>query len=338
MRENPQIFRKKPLKLPIKGCRGLWMQVNRRRAQRKPLQKKYSISWQDENRTTHSAQVQGTDVSDSGVSLRCPQEVRTGTLLYIQAEDGDPTWYGIVRHSARRGDFYHIGIELDESSKTRSSVEIEDALDYYEFLQISPNAQSETLHRVYRFLASRYHPDNPETGDPEKFLLLNRAYEVLSEPMRRAQYDEFRKARPACRHEIFESVDFLDGIEGEMNRRLAVLSLLYRKCRGSIHDPSISLLDLEAHMGFPREYLDFTIWYLRSKKYVTQDDGAALALTSSGVDYVEANYSSLPLMGKLLNAGCRPASGAEGKNTNPKHAAQTLILHPAGSVPVNADR
>ena len=39
--------------------------------------------------------------------------------------------------------------------------------DYYEFLQISPNAQTSTIHRVYRFLAGRLHPDIAETGDAE---------------------------------------------------------------------------------------------------------------------------------------------------------------------------
>ena len=39
--------------------------------------------------------------------------------------------------------------------------------DYYEMLQISPNADSETIHRVYRILAQRYHPDNHDTCDPE---------------------------------------------------------------------------------------------------------------------------------------------------------------------------
>ena len=43
--------------------------------------------------------------------------------------------------------------------------------DYYEFLQISKNAEPDTIHRVYRFLAARFHPDNPESGDEEKFFL-----------------------------------------------------------------------------------------------------------------------------------------------------------------------
>ena len=38
-------------------------------------------------------------------------------------------------------------------------------VDYYEILQISPNAEPETVHRVFRLLAQRCHPDNAETGN-----------------------------------------------------------------------------------------------------------------------------------------------------------------------------
>lgn len=65
--------------------------------------------------------------------------------------------------------------------------------DYYEFLQISPNAEPSTIHRVYRFLAGRLHPDNPGTGDAEKFLQLKKAFDVLSDPERRAEYDVILK-------------------------------------------------------------------------------------------------------------------------------------------------
>jgi curved DNA-binding protein CbpA len=43
-------------------------------------------------------------------------------------------------------------------------------LDFYELMQISPNAEPETVQRVYRMLAARYHPDNTQTGDPELFV------------------------------------------------------------------------------------------------------------------------------------------------------------------------
>jgi DnaJ-class molecular chaperone len=43
------------------------------------------------------------------------------------------------------------------------------AQDYYETLQISPNAEPETIHRIFRLLAQRFHPDNQETGDSVRF-------------------------------------------------------------------------------------------------------------------------------------------------------------------------
>jgi curved DNA-binding protein len=184
------------------------------------------------------------------------------------------------------------------------------ACDYYEFLQISPDAKPETIQRVYRFLAARYHPDNRQTGDLEKFLLLTRAYEVLSDPKRRAQYNSTTK-RELPPGTLFESVDFMDGIDGEMNRRIAVLSLLYRQCRANVHTPHVSMLDLEAQIGVPREYLDFTVWYLRSKKYVKQEDNGDLALTCLGVDYIESNRSNFPLLYKRLHGmrACDANSG-----------------------------
>jgi curved DNA-binding protein CbpA len=41
--------------------------------------------------------------------------------------------------------------------------------DYYEILEISPNANSETIERIFRYLALRYHPDNQDSGDLPRF-------------------------------------------------------------------------------------------------------------------------------------------------------------------------
>ena len=46
------------------------------------------------------------------------------------------------------------------------------ATDYYEILRVGPQADEETLERVYRTLAERFHPDNPGTGDRQIFLRL----------------------------------------------------------------------------------------------------------------------------------------------------------------------
>jgi len=42
--------------------------------------------------------------------------------------------------------------------------------------------------------------------------------------------------------------------------------------------------------GRPREHLEFTIWYLGQKKFVTRDDNSRLVITAEGVEYLEANY------------------------------------------------
>jgi curved DNA-binding protein len=161
-------------------------------------------------------------------------------------------------------------------------------LDYYEVLQINRNADMETVHRVYRFMATRFHPDNSKTGDLERFLLLRQAYQVLSDPEKRQQYDTATASADTEPLEIFELQEFIDGTEGEINRRLGVLSILYRRRRRNDGSPTMSLLDLEKRMSLPREYLDFTLWYLRAKGYVKAEDNSDYALTAAGVDYLES--------------------------------------------------
>lgn len=284
------------------------MYMNTRREPRILSRKTYSISWKDEAGITQAVEAEGIDISFSGVGIRCPVEVRTGQNVYIQAQDGRPTGAAVVRHCTRRDTAFIIGLELEEETRKTSSHPPDHAADYYEFLQISPRAEHETINRIYRYLAGRFHPDNPQTGDPEKFLLLNRAFEVLSDPQRRAEYDATLDSEHGQPLPEFAAVDFMDGAEGEVNRRVAVLSLLYRRCRTNPDDPKVSLAELETQMGFPREYLDFTTWYLRNKKYITREDNSDFALTVLGVDYVESNYSKLPVLRRLLNAASEPAA------------------------------
>ena len=176
--------------------------------------------------------------------------------------------------------------------------------DYYETLQISPNADPETIHRVYRIMAARFHPDNPTTGSLERFLQLREAYQTLSDPSMRAEYDEGRTNFQAQAMPVFWQKSFVDGIEGETNRRLGVLSLLYQRRRVSEAKPGISVMELERRMAFPREYLNFTLWYLRSKGFVSRmDDNSDYALTSAGVDFVESSSNSNKMIRELLATG-----------------------------------
>ena len=185
-------------------------------------------------------------------------------------------------------------------------------IDYYEFLQISTNADTDTIHRVYRFLASRVHPDNPASGDAEMFHLLKTAYDVLSNPDTRAEYDASRKRNVFEEAPLSNSVDFMDSIDGELNRRLAVLAVLYYRRRTSPHLPEVSLAEIEEKMGFPRDYLDFTLWYLSKKGYISKSDNAQFILTAEGVDFVESQRSRLPVLNRLLTSGNSPVTAASG--------------------------
>src|SRR5262249_2245356 len=69
------------------------------------------------------------------------------------------------------------------------TVSTEAFVDYYELLQLSPHADDDTIHRVFRHLAKRHHPDAQAGGDPERFKRLLDAYKVLSDPALRATYD-----------------------------------------------------------------------------------------------------------------------------------------------------
>jgi curved DNA-binding protein len=179
-------------------------------------------------------------------------------------------------------------------------------IDYYEFLQISPHADAETIHRVYRFLAARLHPDNKETGHAENFQLLKKAYDVLANPATRAEYDAARGTDSPQPYSA--TVDFMDALDGEVNRRLAVLAVLYYRRRTTPNFPEVSLAEIEERMGFPRDYLDFTMWYLTKKGYISRADNAQFTLSADGVDYVEAQRASMPILNKLLTSGSGPAA------------------------------
>ncbi len=69
------------------------------------------------------------------------------------------------------------------------------AKNYYDILGVSKNASADEIKSAYRGLAKKYHPDiNKEPGAAEKFKEINEAYEVLSDPTKKSNYDNYGSA------------------------------------------------------------------------------------------------------------------------------------------------
>jgi len=165
------------------------------------------------------------------------------------------------------------------------------AIDFYEVLQISPNAEPETVHRVYRLLAQRYHPDNQDTGDDARFRELAQAYEVIGDPERRAKYDvAYVQQRQDRWRLVTNGARAENDFETERLVRLTVLEVLYTRRRMEPGTPGMAPLDLEQFTGVAREHLEFTLWYLTQKKWITRSDSSLVIITAEGVEHLEENY------------------------------------------------
>ena len=173
-------------------------------------------------------------------------------------------------------------------------------VNYYDLLQINPRAEIETIERVYRILALRYHPDNQQTGDAERFRVLSEAYQILRDPAKRKEYDRQFEMNPAGPLPIFLGKEFTEGIDAEAKIRVGVLCLLYSKRRANPDYAALSLLDMENIMSFPRERLLFALWYLRAKRYVLQDDRSSFIISAEGVDFLEAQLPTNQILYKIF--------------------------------------
>jgi curved DNA-binding protein CbpA len=175
-------------------------------------------------------------------------------------------------------------------------------VDYYEMLRVSPSAEIESIQRVHRALAARYHPDNLETGDLERFLLVSEAFKVLSDPEKRKEFDANYKSKKENPMPVFLTKEFTEGVDGEINRRMGLLCLLYTQRRTNSLQPALSVLEIEQLMFIPREHLIFTVWYLKAKRFIIQDDRSSLMITSDGIDFMETNLPEHKTMYKMLEA------------------------------------
>jgi hypothetical protein len=240
------------------------------------------------------------DFSKNGARIQIPDALDVGVQVYIRADSFGLMGMAKVRYCQQRTAGFILGLELEKRGASMRTPD--DFIDYYEVLQISPKADNETIHRVFRMQAARYHPDNKQTGNEERFRMLSRIYETLIDSKLREKYDMRRQLREPGSIPVFGLAEFVAGIEGEVNRRLGVLCLLYKRRRSNPDHSALSLLQLEFLMDFPREHLMFTVGYLREKSYIRIVENSDFQITAEGVDALEAGVRGKQIFQHLLEA------------------------------------
>jgi hypothetical protein len=184
-----------------------------------------------------------------------------------------------------------------------------DFVDYYEVLQLGSNADADTIERVFRLLAKRYHPDNADSGDEDSFRQVHDAYKVLIDPEARAKYDVAYDDQKSLHWRIFQQSVAIGGQEEDRRIFRGVLSLLYAARRKDPRSGGLGSVDLERMLGVPREHLEFPTWYLKKKGWIEVLDSGQFAITVDGIDTIQAEHMAVP-DDRLLEEGQTGPAGA----------------------------
>ena len=162
--------------------------------------------------------------------------------------------------------------------------------DYYEILEVSPNASHETIERMFRYFAQRYHPDRSSTGDAERFRQIAKAYGALKKPESRAEYDSRHKSNVDYQWSLIEEAGNDDNFNQDKMIQERILSVLYTKRKRDPREPGLGPFQLERLIGCPHEMLDFHLWYLKDKGWVIHVDDGTVAITAEGVDQSQLHH------------------------------------------------
>jgi hypothetical protein len=166
-------------------------------------------------------------------------------------------------------------------------------VDFYELLQLSPNADAETIDRIFRYLAKKFHPDNAESADVHRFHQIVEAHRTLADPETRAGYDVRYQEYWNHKWELASEASRRSAFSDDQVFRERLLSLLYVQRRRSLQDPGMGEILIARLLGTPHELVDFHLWYLRAKGWVERLDTGHVAITATGVDQVEQSKNRI---------------------------------------------
>ncbi len=160
-------------------------------------------------------------------------------------------------------------------------------VDYYANLQIDPMCSPRTLEIAYRHLAKMYHPDHPETADPDRFNSITEAYSLLRRPEKRSRYDlqySRNTGYSFAPKEARSPEDTAAISDATMHRN--ILMYLYKKRRESARSPGAGSYDILRTLKCSEEHFEFHAWYLRKKGFIEYTEDGQYTITVEGVDHV----------------------------------------------------
>jgi curved DNA-binding protein len=174
--------------------------------------------------------------------------------------------------------------KLSEAQVMKTS---EQFVDLYAVLRVHPQCDAKTLEAAYRDLAKTYHPDHSETGDTQKFQQILKAYRALKSAAKRAAYDTEYSLHTGFVFDEAEATNDDDKLAlSDSDAHHAILMRLYRQRREFAQAAGVGQFELQRIAGCSEQALDFHIWYLKEKKYITYTEEGTLAITIEGVDYI----------------------------------------------------
>jgi len=154
---------------------------------------------------------------------------------------------------------------------------------HYDVLQVSQNASVEAIEKMFRFLATKHHPD--AGGDKETFNQIVGAFEVLRDAEARDKYDAEIKTE---NREISRLIENSKQAGPDAAIRHEMLCLFYARRREQGTTPALGTVSIEKTLNLSREVVDFHVWYFKEKNWITRWESGGYAISAEGVDQIDS--------------------------------------------------
>ena len=155
--------------------------------------------------------------------------------------------------------------------------------NHYDISQVSQNASQEVIEKMFRFLATKHHPD--AGGEKKQFNEMVEAFEVLRDPAARSNYDMEIKTE---KQEISRLVENSKQAGPDAAIRHELLCLFYARRREQGVSPALGAMAIEKALNLSENVLEFHLWYFKEKGWIARWESGGFAITAEGVDQIDS--------------------------------------------------